>query len=92
MKKAFKELRFNTLSSINWPNETQIRYITNERMCNLNLAKNREILNRFVVISNKINHLMRILSQLLSIHWLQPATLPTELIHQTNKTTMLIMS
>lgn len=42
---------------------------------NLHLAENREILNGFVVISNEIYHLVGILSELLSIHWLQP-TLP----------------
>ena len=48
-----------------------------ERDCqNLNLAENREILNAFVVISNEIDHLMCMLSELLRIHWPQP-TLPT---------------
>ena len=40
---------------------------------NLNLAENWEILDVLVVISNKINHLVCILSQLFRIHWLQIA-------------------
>lgn len=61
----------------------QITAYRSERMRNLNFAENREILNGFVVISNKINHLVSILPQLLRIHWLQPTTLPNK--KQTNE-------
>lgn len=44
-----------------------------EKRTNLNLGKNREILRGvfkvFVIISNKINHYVTLLSQHLTFHW-----------------------
>jgi len=37
-------------------------------MKNLDLAENGEVLNGFVVIGNEIDHLVSVLSQLLSVH------------------------
>lgn len=44
----------------------------------LNLGENREIFDGFVVISNEINHLMSMLSQLLRIHGPQPTSFPVQ--------------
>lgn len=51
----------------------------------LNFAENWEILYTFVVVSNEIYHLMPILPELLSIHWLQ-STLPNHPIFTKSKT------